>query len=156
VHLNGNWRNDMMPICGNRLLAGAVALAVGAFVTPVHALTLKECSTKYKAAQSAGTLGAKTWNDFRKAECSGTAAPASAATTTAAPGSMTRTLRTGAAVFPTAVAAKYSSQTAGAARMHTCADQYRVNKAANGNGNLKWVQKGGGYYSECNKRLKGQ
>jgi hypothetical protein len=21
---------------------------------------------------------------------------------------------------------------------------------------LKWIQKGGGYYSECNKRLKGQ
>ena len=25
----------------------------------------------------------------------------------------------------------------------------------NGNGGLKWIQKGGGYYSECNKQLKG-
>jgi hypothetical protein len=25
----------------------------------------------------------------------------------------------------------------------------------NGNGGLKWIQKGGGYYSECTKKLKG-
>ena len=36
--------------------------------------------------------------------------------------------------------------------MHTCLDQYNANKA---NGGLNWIQKGGGYYSECNKRLKG-
>jgi hypothetical protein len=29
-----------------------------------------------------------------------------------------------------------------------------ANKTSNGNGSLKWIQKGGGYYSECNKRLK--
>jgi hypothetical protein len=40
--------------------------------------------------------------------------------------------------------------------MLTCLDQYRVNKTNGGNGGLKWIQKGGGYYSECNKRLKGQ
>ncbi len=39
--------------------------------------------------------------------------------------------------------------------MHTCLDQYKENKANNGNGGMKWIQKGGGYYSECNKRLKG-
>ncbi len=39
--------------------------------------------------------------------------------------------------------------------MLTCLDQYKANKASNGNGGLKWIQKGGGYYSECNKRLKG-
>jgi hypothetical protein len=39
--------------------------------------------------------------------------------------------------------------------MHTCVDQYKANKANNTNGGLKWIQKGGGYYSECNKRLKG-
>ena len=50
---------------------------------------------------------------------------------------------------------KYSSETAGKARMHTCLDQYNENKASNGNGGLNWIQKGGGYYSECNKRLKG-
>ncbi len=39
--------------------------------------------------------------------------------------------------------------------MHTCLAQYKANKAGNGNGGLKWIEKGGGYYSECNKRLKG-
>jgi hypothetical protein len=42
----------------------------------------------------------------------------------------------------------------GKARMHTCLDQYKPNKANNANGGLKWIQKGGGYYSACNKRLK--
>jgi hypothetical protein len=37
--------------------------------------------------------------------------------------------------------------------MQTCLDQYRANKAANTNAGLKWIQKGGGYYSECNRRL---
>ena len=39
--------------------------------------------------------------------------------------------------------------------MHTCLDQYKANKAGNGNGSLHWIQKGGGYYSECSKKLKG-
>jgi hypothetical protein len=34
-------------------------------------------------------------------------------------------------------------------------DQYHANKAANANGGLHWIQKGGGYYSECSKHLKG-
>jgi len=59
------------------------------------------------------------------------------------------------AVFPTAIAPKYSKETAGKARMHTCLDQYNANKANNANGGLNWIQKGGGYYSECNKRIKG-
>ena len=50
---------------------------------------------------------------------------------------------------------KYTNESAGKARMHTCLDQYNTNKAANANGGLKWIQKGGGYYSECNKQLKG-
>ena len=58
-------------------------------------------------------------------------------------------------MFPTAVDAKYSKESAGKARMHTCLDQYNANKTANGNGGLKWIQKGGGYYSECNTKLKG-
>ena len=61
----------------------------------------------------------------------------------------------GPAVYPNAVDPKYSKETAGKARMHTCVDQYNANKATNGNGGLKWIQKGGGYYSECSKKLKG-
>ena len=61
----------------------------------------------------------------------------------------------GNAVFPSAVDPKYAKESAGKGRMHTCVDQYNANKATNGNGGLKWIQKGGGYYSECNKKLKG-
>src|SRR2546427_13251121 len=61
----------------------------------------------------------------------------------------------GPAVYPNAVDPKYSKETAGKARMHTCVDQYNANKATNANGGLKWIQKGGGYYSECSKKLKG-
>ena len=48
--------------------------------TSANALTMKECSAKYKAAQTAGTLNGQKWNDFRKAECGAEAAatPASA------------------------------------------------------------------------------
>jgi hypothetical protein len=59
------------------------------------------------------------------------------------------------AVFPTAIAPTYANEKPGKARMKTCDDQYKANKATNANGGLKWIQKGGGYWSECNKRLKG-
>jgi hypothetical protein len=59
-----------------------------------------------------------------------------------------------AAVFPAAVNHKYAGETAGKARLHTCLDQYHANKASNANGDLKWIQSGGGYYSLCLKKLK--
>jgi hypothetical protein len=57
-------------------------------------------------------------------------------------------------VFPHAIAPKYAKETAGKARMHTCRDQYNANKATHANGGMKWIEKGGGYYSLCTKRLK--
>jgi hypothetical protein len=146
-------------------VVGAVAWAS----SPAHALTMKECSAKYKAAQSAGTVKGTKWNDFRKAECGPTATAAPGGTPAAAPAAekparapaARRTATPSAtpstpsnAVFPPTVSAKYSKESAGKARMHTCLDQYNANKTANGNGGLRWIQKGGGYYSECNKRLK--
>jgi hypothetical protein len=76
-------------------------------------------------------------------------APTAPATPPAAPAAP------GQAVFPSGVSPKYASESAGRARMHTCLDQYNENKATGGNADLKWIQKGGGYYSECNKKLKG-
>ncbi|TGT92542.1 hypothetical protein EN798_34240, partial [bacterium M00.F.Ca.ET.155.01.1.1] len=57
--------------------------------------------------------------------------------------------------FPSAISAKYASETPGKGRMHTCLDQYYVLKDANALGGLKWIQKGGGFYSLCNAKLKG-
>jgi hypothetical protein len=59
------------------------------------------------------------------------------------------------AVFPSAISPAHASEKPGKARLKTCLDQYNANKATNANGGLKWIQKGGGYYSECTKRLKG-
>jgi hypothetical protein len=148
-------------------VTGFAALAATA---PAQALTTQECSAKYQAAKSAGTLNGQKWNDFRKAECGAgaTAAPAAAAPAPApaaaeakpAPAPKTATapaapMPAGNAVFPSAIDPKYSKESAGKGRMHTCVDQYNANKAGNGNGGMKWIQKGGGYYSECNKHLKG-
>jgi hypothetical protein len=138
--------------------AGFVALAGTMIVTsgqPAQALTMKECSAKYQAAKSAGTLNGQNWRDFRKAQCGADATAAAPAAGAPAPTPATAPKATGNAVFPTAVSPKYSSESAGKARMHTCLDQYNANKASNANGGLKWIQKGGGYYSECNKQLKG-
>ena len=52
---------------------------------PAQALTMQECSAKYKAAQTAGTLSGQKWNDFRKAECGSDAAATPAAAPAAAP-----------------------------------------------------------------------
>jgi hypothetical protein len=150
-----------------RLLCAVAVSGLAAFAMPAQALTSQECSAKYQAAKTAGTLNGQKWNDFRKSQCAADAAPA--ATTTAAPPPAPATttakkeasppliapMSTGNAVFPNAVDPKYSKESAGKARMHTCVDQYNANKATNANGGLKWIEKGGGYYSECNKRLKG-
>ena len=153
---------------GAKLLCAAAVTGFAAFAAsaPANALTSQECSAKYKQAKADGTLNGMKWNDFRKAQCGADATPAAApaaspppaATTTAkkeAPAAAPAPMPTGNAVFPNAVDAKYAKETAGKARMHTCVDQYHANQASNGNGGLKWIQKGGGYYSECTKRLKG-
>jgi hypothetical protein len=150
-------------------------LLVSGFATlaalPAQALSMSECSAKYKAAQTAGTLNGQKWNDFRKAQCGSeaTATPAAApaaAPAPAAPKAAEAKPKPAAApaaapapmgnvTFPSAVDPKYAKESAGKARMHTCVDQYNANKTSNGNGGMKWIEKGGGYYSECNKKLKG-
>jgi hypothetical protein len=157
-----------------KFLLCAVAMsgfAAFAAVSPAQALSMSECSAKYKEAKTAGTLNGQKWNDFRKAECGTDAAATPAAAPAAAPAPATAAKpapapkpvaaapaapeAVGNAVFPSAMNPKYASESAGKGRMHTCVDQYNANKATGGNGGLKWIMKGGGYYSECNKKLKG-
>jgi hypothetical protein len=141
------------------LCAAAVVAAIALQGTPAQALTMSECSAKYKAAKADGSLNGMKWNDFRKAQCGSDASAAPAAapapSTASAPAAAPAPASAGGAVFPSAVSSKYSGDSAGKARMHTCLDQYNANKANNANGGMKWIQKGGGYYSECNKHLKG-
>jgi hypothetical protein len=159
-----------------KVLLCAVAMsgfAAFAAVSPAQALSTTECSAKYKEAKTAGTLNGQKWNDFRKAQCGADATPMAAPAAApppaaaeakpapapkpmaAAPAAPAAPMAVGNAVFPSAVDPKYSTLSAGKARFKTCDDQYNANKASNGNGGLKWIMKGGGYYSECNKKLKG-
>jgi hypothetical protein len=158
------------------LSAALLVLGLSAFATPAAALSTKDCSVKYQAAKQAGTLNGQKWNDFRKAECGAppdaatttvpnplapagtkpaptTAAPASAPATTAAKPTLAPSTA-GSAAYPAAVDPKYAKESAGKARMHTCLDSYNAAKAAGTLGGAKWIQKGGGYYSACNARLK--
>jgi hypothetical protein len=166
------------------LCATAICAAI-AFTAPASAQNrMKTCNDEWNAMKANNTVGDKKYADFRKECLARTAAapaetpaatpetPAAAAppaakpaappkaaaakpAPTPAPAKPAAPAAAGEAVFPTAVSPKYSSESAGKARMHTCLDQYNENKAGNGNGGLNWIQKGGGYYSECNKRLKG-
>jgi hypothetical protein len=150
-----------MSIHPRSMLATAAALMTLAWSAPTQALTMQECSAKYRAAQTAGTLKGMKWNEFRRAECATDAAAVPAGTTgrgnaAAEPAPTTARASASAAAFPSAVSAKYASESPGKARMHTCLDQYHANKTGNGNGGLRWIQKGGGYYSECNKKLSGR
>src|ERR1700709_1662488 len=120
------------------------AVAVSGFVafaatSPVQALTTQECSAKYQAAKTAGTLAGQKWNDFRKAQCGAdaaaatpAAAPAAApapgpapappaapkeakkeAKKEAAPAPAPAAAPSGPAVFPSAVDPKYSKESEG-------------------------------------------
>ena len=152
-----------------------------AAATAVASLLLMGAASAQTAApaKTAGTLAGQKWNDFRKAQCGADAAAAPAATPAAAPAATPAAAPaaapkeakkeakkeaapaaapaapSGPAVYPSAVDPKYAKETAGKGRMHTCVDQYNANKTTNGNGGMKWIMKGGGYYSECNKKLKG-
>ena len=153
-----------MNIHAKLLSAAAIAAFAFAAASPAQALTAQECSAKYQAAKKDGSLGTQKWNDFRKAQCGADATPAAAAPAAATPAKEAKkdaapaaapAAPAGPAVYPTAVNPKYSKESEGKARMHTCVDQYNANKTGNANGGMKWIQKGGGYYSECNKKLKG-
>ncbi|PWJ78360.1 hypothetical protein C7441_11626 [Pseudaminobacter salicylatoxidans] len=157
------WNQFRKAECGPGASAAAAAKPAKSSTTAAVAegkgLTMKECSAKYQAAKTGGTLGGMKWNDFRKTECGANAADddtvpaASEATYSGEPAAPTARAP-GGVKFPTAVSKKYSNESPGKARMHTCLDQYYAAKDANALGGLKWIQKGGGYYSLCNARLK--
>lgn len=152
------------------IVFGALGIAIASVPAQAKNKTVKECEAEWKAAEAAKTTGGKKRAEFITA-CRQEQAPAATAAPAAPPAAapapapkptakkeapMAGPAMTGNAVFPSAVSPDYSKkESAGKARMHTCLDQYNKNKASNANGGLKWIQKGGGYYSECNKRLKG-
>jgi hypothetical protein len=130
-------------------VAAAVIAVLGMQAGSARALTLTECSAKYKESKAANSLNGMKWNDFRKSQCD--LGPSKRSSVKSAPAG---TVVAANAVFPSAVDAKYSKEKPGRARRKTCLDQHKANKASDANGGLKWLQKGGGYYSQCVKKLK--
>ena len=158
--------NRITSICAGAALGLALVASGNA---QAQSLSPKECSAKYQAAKTGNTLNGLNYNAFRKAECSAPAAAAApAAQPAAAPANPLRPTpaaaarpapaaapaAVGNAVYPRAVDPKYSTLPAGQQRLKTCSDQYNANKATNGNGGMKWIEKGGGYWSGCNKAIK--
>src|SRR5580704_11163793 len=84
---SNNSRKTAMTTRYVALCAAAVLAAVTLQGTSAHALSMADCSAKYKAAKAANTLNGMKWNDFRKANCGSdaTAAPAAAAPAAPAP-----------------------------------------------------------------------
>jgi hypothetical protein len=116
-----------------------------------------ECAAKFQTAKLTGKLNGRKWDDFRTAECGPQAARASveAAPASGPAAAPAASPPAADAVFPSAVDPKYTKEFSGEGRMRTCADQFKTNKASNANGGMKWIDRGGGYYAECSRRLKG-
>ena len=138
------------------MLLGATALEA----TSAHALSMQECSAKYKAAKEAGTLNGMKWNDFRKAQCGGEGAapPPPAAETKPPPPPAAATKPPAAPPPPAATAAP--AETAGSpgkqaflARLHACSAEWKAAKAAGTRpAGMHWPQ----FWSACDKRKKAQ
>ena len=145
--MTGDFHDQAASLGASALLA---ALWAASF-NPAYALTGKECSAKYQEAKEAGTLKGQSWQDFRKAECGRPDKPAASAN----PLRRDAEAKGKDAVYPTAIDPEFASLKPGQARRKTCAKQFQANKANKANGGQRWLEEGGGYYSNCVKRLKG-
>jgi hypothetical protein len=124
------------------ILLGATALEAAS----AQALTMKECSAKYKEAKAAGTLNGMKWNDFRKSQCGAEATPPPAAESKPAPAPTT-------AEKPVAEKPVSDGRKAEYARERACGKEWKADKAAGKiQAGMKWPQ----YWSECNKRKKAE
>jgi hypothetical protein len=131
------------------LMAGAApSMAQDAATKP---LSFKECGAKYRSAKADGSLGARKWLDYRRAECGITA---DAFRQPPSRSEASRAEATRRLAFPVALASEFSSQKPWEARMRTCLKSYREQKKAGTLYGVKWVERGGGYYSLCSAKLR--
>lgn len=76
----------MSKILRNLGFAAIMAVAASALIpSQASALSMAECSVKFKASKAAGTDAGMKWNDFRKTQCSAEAAAVAAPAVPAAP-----------------------------------------------------------------------
>ncbi|RUW59189.1 hypothetical protein [Mesorhizobium sp. M7A.F.Ca.US.008.03.1.1] len=147
----------------NLAILAVTALAAWG-VTPASALTMKECGENYRTAKEGGTLNGMDWAAFRKEKCTTPAADSVSADTIKnetqqvkqISAAVAPTLAPAGVTFPTTLAAEFKTEKPAKARMKTCLQGYHGNKDAGTLNGLRWIQKGGGYYSLCNARLKAE
>ncbi len=131
------------------LSALAVPGALANEPAPAKQLSFKECGAQYQAAKAADELNGRKWMDYRRDVC-GIAPPAQRP-----PMSEAQTAQAVARLtFPASVDSAFASETPSRQRMRTCLKSYHEAKKADALYGVRWVQKGGGYYSLCNARLK--
>jgi len=110
-------------------LGAIMALTASAILSSqASALSMAECSVKYREAKAAGTDGGLKWNDFRKAQCGTDAAAAPAAP--AAPA---------VAAKAAAPAAPAAAPAAGGMTLKECSAAWKALKASNSvPAGMKW------------------
>ncbi|MCX5620131.1 MULTISPECIES: hypothetical protein [Bombella] len=140
-----------MMVCS--LIGGNAALAAPAIEAGKPSLAA--CHKAFNNAKASGTLNGQDYVAFKQAHCTDTSARAVAPSEAKTPAAAPAPVVSGDVLFPQRIAPEFSSLSEGKARMKTCLAQYNANKNNGRNGGLKWIQKGGGYYSACNARLKG-
>lgn len=144
-------------------MAGGSALAASPAQSDGSGMSGRDCRKAFFAAKKDGTLNGMDYKAYKAEKCamSGTAkteetkAPGSEDTAKSSKAPAVAPVTSGNVVFPAKVDPQYASLTPGKARMKTCVAQYNANKENGGNGALKWIQKGGGYWPQCNEHLKG-
>jgi hypothetical protein len=132
------------------IASGIFAVSFAAASQPALALTMKECSAKYQAAKTAGTLNGMKWNDFRKSQCGDEAA----ATAPAAPPppAAEKKAEPAPAAAPAGEKKPVSpGRQAMLNRMHACSAEWKTMKAENKRpAGMKWPQ----FWHECDERMK--
>lgn len=162
-----------LPLLGSYV--AVTALVAGSMVNFTHvarAADGKACYEQFSEAKKAGTLTQKNFKEYKAANCDAKQVKSAEKTAVKEAPKEVKPISeptkepvkkpvvektpvvTGDVVFPEKVDPKFANEKEGKARMMTCQEQYKANKVSNKNGGLKWIQKGGGYYSECNKHLK--
>lgn len=168
----------------NQAMIAALALTVCAFLSNAALAQepsaapenlMKACGDKWRTVREVETTKGVTWPQFlaacraqasaptatgdAKREANREAsreAPASPVPASPAPAKPSRqaALVGGTPIFPQDIATRHASERLALGRQRTCADQFKANKSADANGGLKWIEKGGGYWSRCNAHLK--
>ncbi len=156
------------PVIGAGLFVSTVAGASLFFVNTADAISSKDCHEQFTTAKKAGKIKDQSFKEYKTENCKSDNAAKNEVKksytkeikkdkithNTASKEAAMSSVVAGDAVFPDAIDSKFAKEKEGTARMHTCLEQYKTNKTNNKNGNLKWIQKGGGYYSECMKHMK--